>query len=540
MAELRQIHEIVFASARRDASAPFLLLPDRTVSYGEAAAAVESMAATLVRIGVERGDRVAILATNSLEYVAAYYGSMCAGAIAVPINNSVDGPALRFVLSDCGATVLICQARFHAVVVVALTSPNEDTPEMPVRFVLSDDPATLVADLEIASGFERSRADKLTIGSLALALEGAVSFAPRFASVDERAPASIIYTSGSTGRPRGATLSHRNLLANTRSIVDYLHLSALDRMLVVLPFYYVYGKSLLNTHAFVGGSLLIGTDLYYPNEVVNRMTKGEATGLAGVPSSFSILMHRSKLPGSPPPSLRYVTQAGGAMAPDLTRRVVESLPGVSVYVMYGATEASARLTYLGPTDVVRKLGSIGKPIPGVTVRVLRPDGQEAGPHETGELVAQGDNIMLGYWNDPEESSRVLSPDGLRTGDLARRDEDGFLYIVGRSKEMIKSGAHRISPQEIEETLIEHPAVMEAAVIGVPDPLLGEAIRAYIVPRRVPDDALRLAAEITRFAAAKLPDYKVPTAVVVRDFLPKNEAGKIQKRTLREEIDRAGG
>ncbi|MCA9727213.1 MAG: AMP-binding protein, partial [Candidatus Eisenbacteria bacterium] len=353
--------------------------------------------------------------------------------------------------------------------------------------------------------------------------------------VAPEAPVSIIYTSGSTGRPRGAVLSHRSLLANTRSIIEYLRLTAADRVMAVLPFYYVYGKSLLNTHVSVGGSLIVGTDLYFPNDVVARMEQDRATGFAGVPSSFAILMHRSSLPGAPPSSLRYVTQAGGAMAPDLTRRVIEALPGVDVFVMYGATEASARLTYLDPCELPGHVGSIGKEISGVTIRILREDGTEAAPGEPGELVAQGENLMSGYWNDPEETRQVLGPDGLRTGDLAYRDAEGFLYIVGRKKEMIKCGAHRVSPQEVEETLMEHAAVLEAAVIGVPDPILGEAIRAYVV---VSDPQPDLVAELRRHAGDRLPEYKVPGTIELRRELPKNASGKIQKRALREEYDAA--
>jgi acyl-CoA synthetase (AMP-forming)/AMP-acid ligase II len=356
--------------------------------------------------------------------------------------------------------------------------------------------------------------------------------APR-ATADD--PAAIIYTSGSTGAPRGATLSHRNLLTNTWSILEYLRLRPSDRMLVVLPFYYVYGMSLLNTHVAVGASLIVGTELFFPNKVIDRMQADGATGFAGVPSSFNVLLHRSRLRDDIPTTLRYVTQAGGAMAPELTRELIEAVPGVEIVVMYGATEASARLAYLPPDRLAEKIGSIGRAIPGVTLRVLRDDGSEAGVDEPGELVAQGENIMLGYWNAREETEAVLGAEGLRTGDLARRDSDGFLYIVGRKKEMIKSGAHRISPKEIEEQLVEHTDVLEAAVVGVPDDLLGEAIVAFVVLHESgtspPDERA-----IQRFLLDRIAEYKVPRRILILDSLPKNESGKVQKRDLRSALE----
>jgi acyl-CoA synthetase (AMP-forming)/AMP-acid ligase II len=226
------------------------------------------------------------------------------------------------------------------------------------------------------------------------------------------------------------------------------------------------------------------------------------------------------------------------MAPELTRQVLEGLPGVDLFVMYGATEASARLTYLEPRELPGRIGSIGKEIPGVRITIRREDGTEAAPRETGEIVAQGENLMLGYWNDPEETASVLRPDGLHTGDLGYRDEDGFLYVVGRKKEMIKCGAHRISPKEIEEALAAHPLVIEAAVIGVPDPILGEAIHAFAVAK--PDSARPTAEQLLQHCASLLPEYKVPSRIELRSDLPKNAAGKILKRALREEHDLSSG
>ncbi|MBM4091694.1 MAG: long-chain fatty acid--CoA ligase, partial [Planctomycetes bacterium] len=216
------------------------------------------------------------------------------------------------------------------------------------------------------------------------------------------------------------------------------------------------------------------------------------------------------------------------MAPELQRRLIDALPGKQIFIMYGATEASARLSYLEPADLRRKMGSIGKAIPGVTLRVLRDDHTEADVNEVGELVAAGPNIMEGYWNDPESTQAVLDEHGYHTGDLGRRDEDGFLYVVGRSREMIKSGAHRIAPKEIEEVLLEHPHVHEAAVVGIPDEILGESIAAFVSarPGRRPD-----VRDILNWCRTKLPPHKVPGDVRVLDEFQRNAAGKINKLVL---------
>jgi len=531
------VHELLSQSAGRDASAPFLIAPKRTYSYGEVEARSNQAARWLVDSGVAVGDRVAILATNTAEYVTAYYAVSKARAIAVPVNTAVDGASLRYVLEDCGAMTLLFEAKFLEVVTTGLATAAEastggDAPA--VKAVL----LTTIPDPEDPGNSGRgagaaSRDDADSPASWSIAWNETADPIEQSA-VPGDSPASIIYTSGSTGRPRGATLSHKNILANTASIISYLKLTAGDRMMVILPFYYVYGKSLLNTHAAVGGSLIIGTDLYFPNSVVKRMHKESATGFAGVPSSFTVLLSRSNLAAETPPSLRYLTQAGGAMAPELTRQVLEHISGVDLFIMYGATEASARLSYLAPHELPEKVGSIGKAIPGVTLQIVDDSGLEVGVGEQGELVARGDNIMLGYWNDPEETELVLKDGRLHPGDLAKRDEDGFLYIVGRKKEMIKSGAHRVSPQEIEEVLVSHPRVLEAAVIGVPDVLLGEAIRAFVV---LDGDRLELdQSTLIEWTAERLPEYKVPRHVEFPVSLPKNETGKIQKRVLRDLVD----
>jgi acyl-CoA synthetase (AMP-forming)/AMP-acid ligase II len=343
--------------------------------------------------------------------------------------------------------------------------------------------------------------------------------------------AAIIYTSGSTGDPRGVMLTHRNIVANTRSIVSYLRLTSTDRVMCVLPFYYVYGLSLLHTHVAVGGSVVIDNRFAFPNVVLKAMRDHRVTGFAGVPSTFALLLHRSNLVDTTLPDLRYVTQAGGGMAAAQIQEWLARGPQVPFYVMYGATEASARLTFLDPRHLSLKLGSIGLPIPNVEITVLNDAGQVAAPGEVGELVARGSNISCGYWNDANQTAERFTESGYRTGDLGYKDDDGYLFLVGRRHDMMKVGAHRVGAKEIEDTIYQYPAVVEAAVVGVAHEILGEAPVAFVAlhPGSSPDSR-----ELAEFCRSRLAPYKVPIQFFVQDQLPRIPGiGKTDREELRK-------
>jgi acyl-CoA synthetase (AMP-forming)/AMP-acid ligase II len=513
------VHHFPERAAQRSPDDPFLIHDRTAVPYGEMDANANRAARALVDEGISRGDRIGLLALNSRFYVEMYYGILKAGGIAVPLNTAADGPTLAKFVRSCGARMLIAGRRFEKVSKAAIES---GTP------------------LEILAAETAPRLPELPPGMRGLALDeacAAQSGEPPGVALTDLDLASIIYTSGSTGTPQGATLSHLNIVSNAQSIVSYLELGPEDRILQILPFYYVYGKSLLNTHALAGATVVIENRFLYPNVALDTLESEECTGLSGVPSTFAILLNRSNFAERKLTHLRYVTQAGGAMSPELTRRLMKVLSDKQIFIMYGATEASARLSYLPPKDLPRKVGSIGKAIPNVELRVLRPDGSETVVDEEGEIVARGSNIMSGYWGDPDGTAEILDEHGYHTGDLARRDEEGFMFVVGRKKDFIKAGAHRISAKEIEETILEDAEVHEAAVIGVPDEILGERIRAFVVPR---DDSGFDPSALERFLKTKLPPYKVPTEIIARDELPKNESGKIMKQVLREESRPSSG
>jgi acyl-CoA synthetase (AMP-forming)/AMP-acid ligase II len=341
----------------------------------------------------------------------------------------------------------------------------------------------------------------------------------------------IIYTSGTTGKPKGVMLSHHNISANTDSIIDYLHLTADDSVMVILPFYYSYGASLLTTHIKAGATLVIDNRFLYPNVVLDTMEKEGVTGFAGVPSHYAILLRKSALKNYRLPKLRYVTQAGGAMSPVMIEECINILPHVQFYVMYGQTEASARLSYLEPGSLRQKMGSIGKAIPNVELNVLNEQGQKVKSGETGEIVARGENIMMGYWNAPAETALVLREQGLYTGDLAKVDEDGFIYVVSRKKDMIKCGANRISPFEIEDVVCKMQGIMECAAVGVPDEILGEAIKLFVVPA----ESLAVTdKDIAIFCKQNLASFKMPKQIQFIAQLPKTASGKIKREELKKQ------
>ncbi|MBP7568870.1 MAG: acyl--CoA ligase [Acidobacteria bacterium] len=507
------VHDLLRRSANRQPEALALIGPGETLTYAALDRRCNQAAHALMASGVRRGDRVAIALENGADLVAAYFGAMRAGAIAVPLPPGAQNDRFARAVDDCRPAACIADGR-------TLEASQRALDAVPSVFVL------------------RPRRGAPAPGSTPTPWNAALEASPdgdpgvRVIDIDT---AAIIYTSGSTGAPRGAVLSHLNITANTESIVEYLRLTPADRVMCVLPFYYVYGLSLLHTHVAVGGSVAIDNRFAFPNAVLAAMQEHKVTGFAGVPSSFALLLHRSRLPAMTFPDLRYVTQAGGGMPPAMIREWLAVGPPVPFYVMYGATEASARLTYLEPSELGRKLGSIGRAIPNVEMRVLTEDGSPARPGEIGELVARGSNISSGYWQNEEETRARFGREGYRTGDLGYADAEGFLFLVGRSQDMIKVGAHRVGAKEIEDVLHEHPSVDQAAVVGVPDRLLGEAPVAFVCFRR---EAAGDTDAVLAFCRIKLPRHKVPARVEALAELPQNSVGKIDKQALRARLDRA--
>jgi acyl-CoA synthetase (AMP-forming)/AMP-acid ligase II len=494
-----------FLLGGKDANRTALLLLDRSYTYGDLQSSAAGVAHYLISEGGRKGDRVVLASGNSFFWVSAYLGTLLAGLVSVPVapNTATD---------DLEHIARLTEPRFaflHSKVVAANVG----------RF----GQAAVVTDAARGAAGLATSFDDVRRHALDPHAE-----VPRVGSGDL---AAIIFTSGSTGKPRGVKISHGNIIANTESIIQYLKLSQDDRIMAVLPFYYCFGASLLHTHLRVGGSVVLDLRFMYPDIVLKRMVETGCTGFAGVPSHYQILLRRSSLGRMSFPALRYVQQAGGHLAPVFVRELQAALPGTQIFLMYGQTEATARLSYLPPDMVALKSGSIGKAIPGVHLSVVTSEGTEARPNELGEIVAEGDSISLGYWRDPAENDAVFRDGRLHTGDLATIDEDGFLYLVDRAKDFVKCGGERVSCQSIEEQLLEFDALLEAAVIGIPDEVLGEAIKLFVVPREPgsPDLENRL----RRFCKEHLPPRLNPKTIVVLNSLPKNNAGKVLKTALRQ-------
>jgi len=344
-------------------------------------------------------------------------------------------------------------------------------------------------------------------------------------SVNDEDCAEIIFTSGSTGKPKGVMISHKNLIANTNSILAYLNLNQNDRMLVVLPFFYCYGLSLLHTHLRVGASIVLNNSFIFLGKVISNLLDYECTGFAGVPSHFQILLRKSEsFKKTAFPALKYVTQAGGGLSVALIDEFRESFPDVKFYVMYGQTEATARLSFLPPELIEVKKGSIGKGIPGVELKVVNSHGKPVEPGETGEIVAHGENIMLGYYADDLETENTVKSGWLYTGDIGTIDEDNYIYLTARKKDIIKVGGKRISPKEIETVILQLPEIVDCVVEGILDDLLGEAIKATVVINKNSTSSLD-EQSIKQHCSIHLSTYKIPQVIEFRDQIPLSASGK---------------
>jgi long-chain acyl-CoA synthetase len=343
----------------------------------------------------------------------------------------------------------------------------------------------------------------------------------------------IIFTSGSTGTKKGVMLTHKNLIANTSSIIEYLQLDKTDRICVVLPFFYCYGASLLHTHLRVGGSVVLNQKPFLAS-IIKDIDTFKCTGFAGVPSTYQILINKTLFLQQEFPTLRYFTQAGGQLPNRYIKILADTFPQKKLYVMYGATEATARLSYLPPDLVMSKMGSIGKGIPGVTLTVLDENGLPVKPGTTGEIAARGDNIMKGYYHDPEGTAAVLKNGWLYTGDLATIDDEGFIFVVGRSKNIIKSGGYRISPNEIENEILSCEKFKGCVVFGIPDDIMGEAVVAVIQTSDKMDHN-DLKSEVLTHCNRRLPSYKVPKKIFFIDEFPLNSSNKLDMARLKETV-----
>jgi acyl-CoA synthetase (AMP-forming)/AMP-acid ligase II len=440
---------------------------------------------------------------NSPQYAALYYGTMAASGAAVPLNVHEK------------ASTLARQIEYVGCKTIAVDVQHPEWPAL--RSSLRQ------CDIDVVTVTMTDDADSFDTFLPATAADAPFSY--------HEAPAHdvamIIFTSGTTARPKAVMLSHGNLAANATAIAAYLQVATTDRVLCVLPFQFSYGNSVLNSNLIAGAHLLLEDNFAFPHVTLRRMQDERVTGFPGVPSTFAMLLGRCRLADYDLTSLRYITQAGGPMPRAHIEQLRMQLPHARTFIMYGQTEATSRISYLPPEKLGEKLGSVGMPLEGLEIQI-RENQRRLGPGEVGEICARGASIMLGYWGDPELSAQTVRDGWLHTGDLGHVDDDGYLFIDGRAVDMIKVGAFRVSPQEVEEVLAGCADVQEVAVTGVPDPMLGQAIKAVVVARAgVELDAQTLKAH----CRTRLANYKVPKIVEFANALPRTSSGKVQRYKL---------
>lgn len=505
-------HHFLEKSAERFPDKKAVWYKERWMNYHDINNKSNALAAYLIEKGLKRGDRVALLMENSFDFIISYFGILKAGATVVALNTETVTPTVHLLLNDSKAVVVITSKKYTKFIADTLLMGTF------IQLVINTEDT-------IYNHFDGIEFTNLqTIFTLNLRFKGI-----RVISIDL---AAIIYTSGSTGKPKGVMLSHQNIFDNTVSIVKYLEISDEDRMMVILPFYYIYGTSLLNTHFHAGGSVIIDNRFMYPNVILDTMKNLSVTGFAGVPSTYMILLRHSVIRSMKFEKLRYITQAGGHMPVSVQKEVFDVFSPAKLYIMYGATELSPRLTYLPPERWNEKKGSIGIAIPNTEAFIADENGNRLPPEIEGEIVARGSNVMQGYWNDPVGTAKVLRHRLYYTGDIGRMDEEGFLYVIGRSKDLLKTGGKRVSTKEIEDALLRIEGILEAAVIGISDPILGEAAKAFIVSKT---HNYNNVTELKNSLSYFLPVYKIPKFFKFCKSLPKNGSGKIMKMQLEREL-----
>jgi len=465
----------------------------RRYTYRELRAAAGKLAAELAALDLPVGSRVGVLGPNSFFWVAAYLAVMKLSHVAVPFSD-------RLTPDDVGRNAGLVGC------------------------------AAVLADQRVLRTFEAAFGAGVGVLTDQALRSGREPYWPDAGTVDAGADAVLMFTSGTTSRPKAVRVTHGNIQANTESIITFLELRSDDRVLVILPFFYCYGASLLHTHLRRGGRVVLCNSFAFPETSLDLLEREKCTVLAGVPSSFQLLLRASTFARRALPSLRLIQQAGGKLPPVLIEELLAAVPEARLFVMYGQTEATARLSYLPPDRLQDKSGSIGKGIPGVELRVLAESGEPVAPGERGEIYATGANISPGYYDDAEGSVAKFTPYGLRTGDLAVVDGDGYIFIVDRRDDFIKSWGHRISSQEVEAAALRMEQLVSAAVIGVPDDEAGEAVTLFVTAR---PGAMVSPDEVLAVCRRHLPKYMVPRSVLVLGALPLNSSGKVAKRRLRE-------
>jgi amino acid adenylation domain-containing protein len=506
------LHDYLIDSARRAPDTIALVTRAARVTYRELDRRSNALAHTLLARGVERGDRVVVFADNTVETVIAFWAVLKANAVVSIVNPLTKTDKLLYLLDDCRAKVLITDAHLAHVFGPAVAKARH------LACVISSG-ATVPGALAFDDAAPGTGPDG--------------DAPPRRRCIDVDL-ASIIYTSGSTGEPKGVMLTHRNMLTACASISEYLRIAGDEVILCALPLAFDYGLYQVIMAFAAGARVVLERSFAFPAEVLKLVAAEKITGFPGVPTVFAVIAGMKSLDAYDFSSIRYVTNTAAALPVKHITMLRGLFPRARIYSMYGLTECK-RCTYLPPEDIDRKPESVGIAIPNTELWLVDEHDRKLGPNQVGQLVIRGATVMKGYWEKPEATAKKLRPGPipgeqvLYTGDLCRLDDEGYLYFVGRMDDIIKSRGEKVAPKEVEAALYAIAGVREAAVIGVPDDLLGQAVKAFVVLE--PGVALDEKA-IQKACAAKLESFMVPKHVAIVPELPKGATGKIQKTDLR--------
>jgi acyl-CoA ligase (AMP-forming) (exosortase A-associated) len=512
------LHDLLDNSVERDPGKLAIVDGDAGYTYEDLLRQSDSLSAALQEAGVKRGDRVGVYMEKSWEAVVAMLAASRVGAAYVNINPLFKPPQVAYIARDCDVRVMIGDS--------AKLDDLEAGTVSGTAFYKGDPPR------EEAAGGLADVAQVLRNGGT-----------PRERQVSEVDLGTILYTSGSTGMPKGVATSQRNVVVGAQIVSTYLENTSEDRILSALPFNFDAGMSQFTTALRVGATLVLQRSRL-PGDLTKGLRRHEITGLTGVPPLWALLLRGAKsIEEEPLTHLRYIANTGGRIPQanlDELIRLLRDLSGTKIYLMYGLTEAF-RSTYLPPEEVGRGSTCIGKAIPDTEILVINRDGQECAPGEVGELVHRGPTVAMGYWGKEEATIKAYRPNPLAprelldvervvySGDLVRRDEEGFLYFLGREDNMIKAQGYRLSPEEVESLLVGSGLVREACAFGVPDPDTGQQVVAVVSLR---DGAHEGALErIREYVVENGPPYMVPKAILVQDELPKTASGKIDRKGI---------
>ncbi len=510
----RILSDILLEIAEQTPDATALVVDGDEYSYARLRDSALSFASTLQSLGLDRGDRVAIYMDNTWACAVSIFGVLLSGGVFFVINPQTKADKLDYVLRDSGAAFLSTDAHLSSVFLdVVISHPQ-------IRGIVCSGP---LDDMPTREGRIRSFES-------AIEVDPVLDSARQSLSVDL---AALIYTSGSTGEPKGIMMSHASMLFTLDSLVDYLRLSPQDRIVNFLPFAFDYGLYQLFMSVRLGALLVLQKSFLYPAQIINCMREHEITVFPGVPTVFSLLMGMHRRTPISFPSITRVTNTAAALPAESIPVLQEIFPAALIFKMYGLSECK-RVCYLEPELLDLHPSSVGKAIPGTEVLVLGPDGHPVKTGEEGVLHVRGAHIMRGYWNNPELTAKMILEGELPgdrmlcTQDRFRMDEEGLLYFVGRSDEIIKTRGEKVSPLEVEKVIRAMPGIQEVAVMGVPDELLGEAIAAFVVLEAGSEARER---QIQKYCLARLENFMVPKSIVFLGALPKTPNGKVDKLLL---------